>query len=196
MPFINASEPHACSCREGSPRRRSPATRIRSAPGAAPPEPARGADTCSRSPRLTRVDPRGRTPFAGFIGHKTRSCAQIQRNRPQIDGILPGRRDGEEPRFLLNQAGFSALQALPTTRLPCRRSWVRVPSSASLIALLRRGFSCRQIRRNPYTRDTSTIARGAIPANQPNGAPIRRFREGADGVAIRSYTGASALASS
>jgi hypothetical protein len=77
----------------------------------------------------------------GRNGHKCASSAQIAANRPQMAGIWEERARSlgghRKPR---SYAVFGALGTRPTTRLPCRRSWVRVPSSASRKAPLRRGF--------------------------------------------------------
>jgi hypothetical protein len=82
-------------------------------------------------PRLARVDPRGRTLLQDPLG--TRRDLVPKSNRIALKSMesCTGWREAEERRFPLNHAGFGALPAFPATRLPCRRSWVRVPSSAS-----------------------------------------------------------------
>jgi len=64
------------------------------------------------------------------IGHWPHPSAQLGRNRPESAGISvrPGLRS--DARGWLNHACLRVKEPEPTIRLPCRRSWVRVPSSA------------------------------------------------------------------
>jgi hypothetical protein len=67
-----------------------------------------------------------------LIRHNSRSSAQTRLNRPQIAGICAqacsGRRNS---RFALTVRLPALFGPESTTRLPCRRSWVRIPLSAS-----------------------------------------------------------------